>query len=93
MDQVREAVDALLKLLLNLFDIILAGVGQVELWLRGELSRMGVDPHTQSAILIAAAVVLLLAVLRVFGGLLRVLVALFLIFLAIHVLLPIVHVR
>ena len=91
MDQVKDAVDALLRLLLRLLDIIFAGVGQVELWLRAELARMGVEQRLQSAILIAAAVVLLIAVLRVFGGLLRVLVALFLVFLAIHLLMPIIH--
>jgi hypothetical protein len=92
MDQIRDAVDALLRLLLSLLNIIFAGVAQVELWLRAELTRLGVEQRLQSAILIATAVVLLVAVLRVFGGLLRVLVALFLVFLAIQLLRPIIHV-
>lgn len=92
MDQIRDAVDALLRLLVSLLHIIFAGVAQVEFWLRAELTRLGVEQRLQSAILIAAAVVLLIAVLRVFGGLLRVLVALFLVFLAIQLLRPIIHV-
>lgn len=62
--------------------------GVIETALRQALTQLGVAANIQSIVILVVAVLFILAVLRLFGGLLRILVALFLIFLVLHVLLP-----
>ncbi len=91
MQTFTRAVDALLQLLLQLGSLILAGIVAVELWLRAQFALLGLPPTIQTVLLIAIAVVLLLAALRLFGGLIRVAVVLLLLLVVIHVLLPIIQ--
>jgi hypothetical protein len=86
-----RAVDALLQLLIQIGDLILAGIVAVELWLRGQFALLGLAPPIQTVLLIAIAVVLILAALRLFGGLIRVAVVLVLLLVVIHVLLPVIQ--
>ena len=93
MDKVDQAINALLALFASAADAVIAGLAAIEQWLRAELTTLGVAPQIQTVIMIAVAVVLLLVVLRVFGGVIRVILVVFLILLALHVVLPIAHAR
>ena len=92
MEKVDQAIDALLALFATAADAVLAGLAAIEEWVRLQLTSVGLAPQFQTAIMVAFAVVLLLLVLRVFGGVIRVLLVLFLILLALHVVLPLAHV-
>ncbi len=92
MDQVDQAINALLRLFRAAGDALLAGLAAVEVWLRVQLSHLGVERSIQPVILTAVAILLLVAILRLFGGAIRVLLVVLLILLALHVVLPIAHV-
>lgn len=91
MDTFTRAVDALLQLLIQIGDLILAGIVAVELWLRAQFALLGLPPAIQTVLLIAIAVVLILAALRLFDGLIRVAVVLVLVLVVLHVLLPVIQ--
>jgi hypothetical protein len=91
MEKVDQAINALLALFASAADAVLAGLAAVEQWLRTQLTGLGVEPRIQTAIMVAVAIVLLLLVLRVFGGVIRVVLVVFLILLALHVVLPLAH--
>ncbi|WP_428487623.1 hypothetical protein [Rhodopila sp.] len=86
-----RALEALLHLLAQLGELVLAGILAIELWLRAQLSQLGVSPPIQTVLLIALAVLLIVAALRLFGGLIRVAVILILLLVVIHVLLPVLQ--
>jgi hypothetical protein len=90
-DAFARAINSLLQLLIQFGDLILAGIVAAELWLRGQLTLLGVPPAIQVVLLVALAVVLILAALRLFGGLIRVAVVLVLLLIVIHALLPIIQ--
>ncbi|MDR3538457.1 MAG: hypothetical protein P4L71_18320 [Acetobacteraceae bacterium] len=88
MDAFTRAIESLLHLIVMLGDLVVAGILAVELWVRGQLQALGV-PHTmQTVVLVVIAVLLIVAALRLFGGLVRVAVILVLLLIAIHTLLP-----
>jgi hypothetical protein len=91
MEKVDQAINALLALFASAADAVLAGLAAVEQWLRTQLTGLGVEPRIQTVIMVAVAIVLLLLVLRVFGGVIRVVLVVFLILLALHVVLPLAH--
>ena len=91
MEKVDQAINALLALFASAADAVLAGLAAIEQWLRGQLTGLGVAPQIQTVIMVAAAIVLLLLVLRVFGGVIRIVLVIFLILLALHVVLPLAH--
>lgn len=90
-DAFSRAINSLLQLLIQFGDLVLAAIVAAELWLRGQLTALGVAPSMQVVLLVALAVVLILAALRLFGGLIRVAVVLVLLLIVIHALLPIVQ--
>jgi hypothetical protein len=90
-DRFRHVVNSLLQLILWLGNLIVAGIMAIESWLRAQLSQLGVSQPVQTVILLAVAVVLIVAALRLFGGLIRVAVVLVLILIAIHIVMPLVH--
>jgi hypothetical protein len=88
MDLVNEALhtvgtwlELLIGVLIGVFDVI-------EGFFRSILMQLGVPENLQQIILLVIAVVLILAILRLFGGIIRWLLVLFLILLVIHVLVP-----
>jgi len=89
MDALTHAIRALLQLLIELGSLILAGIVAIELWLRAQLTLLGLPASIQTVLLVALAAALILAALRLFGGLIRVAVVLILLLVAIHVLLPV----
>jgi hypothetical protein len=91
MDKVNRALSGLLHLIVSLLDLILAAIAAIEVWLRGQLALLGVPAQIQNVLLIAAAVILILAGLLLFGGLFRVLIVALLVLLAVHLLMPVLH--
>jgi hypothetical protein len=89
--KLQDAIDALLQVFRQLANAVAALLTALELWLRGELQRLGVPPTLQTLILLAVAVVLVLGTLRLLGGLVRVVVILILLLLAIHILMPVIQ--
>jgi hypothetical protein len=86
-----NAVDALLKLLIQFGLAVAAILTALELWLRGELQQLGV-PHTvQTLILLVVAVMLVLGSWRLFAGMIRVAVVLILLLIAIHIVIPVIR--
>jgi hypothetical protein len=90
-DAFTRAINALLQLLIQLGHILLDGIVAIEVWLRTQLAMFGLPPAIQTAVMVAVAVVLILAALRLFGGLIRVAVILLLLLVVLHVLLPIIQ--
>ncbi len=91
METVNRVLESLLGLLTLLGGLILQAIVAVETWVRGLLGSLGVPQQIQTAVLIAVAVVLVLAVFRLFGGLMRVAVVIILLLVVIHVLVPVIH--
>jgi hypothetical protein len=86
----QNAIDTLLKLLVQFGLAVAAILTGLELWLRGELQRLGVPQTVQTPILLLVAALLVLGSWRLFGGLIRVALVLILVLIAIHIVMPIV---
>jgi hypothetical protein len=91
METLTRTINALLQLLIKLGDIVVAGIVAIELWLRAQLTPLGLPPAIQTLLMAALAVLLIVAALRFFGGLIRMAVVLILLLIVIHVLLPIIQ--
>nr|WP_294522921.1 hypothetical protein [uncultured Rhodopila sp.] len=89
MDAFTNAINSILQLLLQIGNLIVAGLVAVELWVRGQLAAAGMAPSLQTVVMVSVAALLILGALRVFGGLIRVIVILVLILIAIHIVLPV----
>ncbi len=89
MDSLNHAVEVLLHLVIQAGNLIVAGIIAIELWMRAQLATLGLPPDIQTVLLVALAVLLIVAALRLFGGLIRVAVVLVVVLIAIHVLLPV----
>ena len=88
MDQV---INLLLALILGLFGLIITAIATIEDFLRGLLTEAGISGQVQGIVLIVTAVLLILAALRLFGGILGVLITIVLILLVVHILVPGIH--
>ena len=86
MEMVDRAFRDVLVLLSQAVDFFVAILVQLEIWLRSPLNTLGIPPKIQAIIMIFGAVALLVAVLKLFGGVVRVLLVAFLVCLAIHLL-------
>ncbi len=91
MERFTQALDSLLHLLVGFGSAIAAIILAFELWLRGQLTTLGVAPPIQTVLLVAVAVLLIVATLRLFGGLIRLGVVLVLVLIAIQILAPVLH--
>jgi len=87
-DRFNDTINSLLALLIRLGDLIVTGLKAGEVWLRGQLVALGVPAELQIVIMLALAALLILGVVRMFGGLIRILVVLILLLVAARVLLP-----
>jgi hypothetical protein len=83
-----QVLDFLYTLIVGLLGIIMAAVATVETFLRDAMTQAGVGAQAQGVVLIAAAVLLILAAYRLFGGILGILITVFLLLLVAHVLVP-----
>ena len=88
----NEAISSLLTIILGLFGLIVTGIAAIEDFLRGLLTNAGISGQTQTIMLIATAVLLILAALRLFGSIFGVLITIVLILLIVHILVPGMHV-
>jgi hypothetical protein len=91
MDQVNSVLDSLLKLIISLGNIIVDAIVSIELWMRTQLTTMGLSPQLQTVVLVVLAIVLIVAALRLFGGLVRIAVILVLALIAVQILMPVLH--
>jgi hypothetical protein len=88
MDLVNQALHTVGTWLELLIGVLLGVFGVIEEFVHSVLLRAGVPENLQQIVLVVVAVVLIIAILRWFGGLIRFLLALFLILLVVHVLVP-----
>jgi hypothetical protein len=89
---VDQVINVLLAFILGLFGLIVTVIATIEDFLRGLLATAGISGQTQTIMLIATAVLLILAALRLFGGVFGVLIIIVLILLMVHILVPGMHV-
>ena len=88
MSQVDQALQTLTYWGRALIGVFLGIFGIIEQFIRRLLTQLAVPEGLQSLVILALAVLFILAVLRLFGGLFRVLLIVFLILLILHVLIP-----
>ncbi len=89
-DRIQQAIAQVISAIRSFLDLVLAGLAAIEVWIRGELTQLGVAPPIQTVILIAVALLLIVAALRLFGGFLRVILLIFLILLVVQAVIPMV---
>jgi hypothetical protein len=89
MDGFTKAINSVLQLLVQIGNLIVAGLIAFELWVRAQLAAVGMAPSLQTVVMLSLAALLILGALRLFGGLIRAIVILVLILIAIHILLPV----
>ena len=88
MDMVNAALHTLGTWLEALIGLFIGIFTVIENFFQGILTHAGVPENLQKIVLLLVAVVFIVVILRIFGGLLRWLIVLFLILLALHILLP-----
>jgi hypothetical protein len=88
MDFVNGALHTVETWLELLIGVLLGVFGVIEGFIRSILVQAGIPANLQQIIMLVVAVLLIIAILRLFGGVLRFLLVLFLILLALHVLVP-----
>ncbi len=84
----QHAIDLVLSLILGLFHLIVLGIAAVEAVLRDLLAPMGIGAQGQTVVLVAAAVLLIVGAIRLFGGIFAILITIMLVLLMLHLLLP-----
>jgi hypothetical protein len=85
---VDQAINFLLALILGLFGLIVTAIATTEGFLRDLLAEAGIGGQVQSIVLVVTAILLMLAALRLFGGVFGVLITVVLILLVAHILAP-----
>lgn len=88
MDVVNQALHTLGIWLETLIGLLLGVFVVIEGFFRSLLVHAGVPENLQQILLLVVAVLLIIGILRIFGGLLRFLLIVFLILLALHILVP-----
>ncbi len=89
MSPVDQALDTLTGWFRALLGAFMAIFGVIEGFLRELLVQIGVPGRLHGTIILLVAVLFIVAVVRLFGGLFRILLTVFLILLIVHVLAPI----
>jgi hypothetical protein len=85
---VDQAINFLLALILGLFGLIVTAIATTEGFLRDLLTEAGIGGQVRTIVLVVTAILLMLAALRLFGGVFGVLITLVLILLVVHILAP-----
>jgi len=86
-----RAINLVETLLLRLIGAVMAVIGIVEHGLRRLLGQAGVHGELQSAVLVVAAILVIVAALRLLGGVFGFLITLLLILMIITLLMPGLH--
>jgi hypothetical protein len=89
MSRIDHIVIQLLDAIESLMRIILAGLAAAEIWVRTQLGYFGVPPGISVVILIAIALLLIVAALRLLGPIVYIVVMVFMVLLMLHALMPI----
>ena len=86
-------IDQIVIQLLDFFEevlrVILAGLAAIEIWARTQLASLGVPPGISVVILVAIALLLIVAALRLLGPVVYILVMVFIALLMIHAMMPV----
>ena len=90
MNEIDHIVVQLLDVIESLVRLVLAGLAAIEIWVRAQLAHLGVPPGISVIILLAVALVLIVAALRLFGSIAYVIVTVFIVLLVLHALMPVV---
>ncbi len=88
MDQVNSALQIVGRWLAELLGVFAGVFGVIEVALHRFMNSIGVPANLQTVIVIIIAVLFIVAVLRLFGGVLRLLIAVLLILFLIHLIAP-----
>lgn len=88
----HRLVASFLGFVAALADLLLAAMATADHWVRQVLTALGVGNSVQTIILILVAFLVLLAALRLMGGIVRVLIVVLIVLFAVHLLLPTLHV-
>jgi hypothetical protein len=88
MDFVNEALHTIGTWLELLIGVLLGIFGVIEGFFRSILVQAGIPENLQQIIMLVITVLLIIAIVRLFGGVFRFLLVLFLILLLLHVLVP-----
>lgn len=86
-----SAINFIVTLLLRLVGAVMAVIGIVEHGLRQVLEQAGVHGELQSAILVVAAILVIVAALRLLGGVFGFLLTILLLLMILNVLMPGLH--
>ncbi|HTH99660.1 MAG TPA: hypothetical protein VL752_01840 [Acidisoma sp.] len=86
-----SAINFIVTLLLRLVGAVMAVIGIVEHGLRQLLEQAGVHGELQSAILVVAAILVIVAALRLLGGVFGFLLTILLLLMILNVLMPGLH--
>lgn len=86
-----SAINFVLTLLMRLVGAVMAVIGLVEHGLRQVLAQAGVHGELQSAVLVVAAILVIVAALRLLGGVFGFLITLLLILMILNLLMPGLH--
>jgi len=86
-----SAINFIVTLLMRLVGAIMAVIGVVEHGLRQVLEQAGVHGQLQSAVLVVAAIAVIVAALRLLGGVFGFLITLLLLLMIVNLLMPGLH--
>ena len=89
MDNLQHVLTTLLRISIELGHILLDALITIEEWAHDRLGQFGLSANVQTVIMTGVALVLILAALRLFGGLIRFIVVVVLLLIAVHILLPV----
>jgi hypothetical protein len=89
--EMDSAINFIVTLLMRLVGAIMAVIGVVEHGLRQVLEQAGVHGQLQSAVLVVAAIAVIVAALRLLGGVFGFLITLLLLLMIVNLLMPGLH--
>ncbi len=87
-----SAIDFVLTLILRLVAAVMTVIGVIEAALRRLLVQAGINGELQSAILIVVAILLIIAAVRLLGGVFGLLITILLVLLIVNLLMPGLHI-
>jgi hypothetical protein len=87
-----SAINFVLTLILRLVGVVMTVITVIENALRHLLEQAGIHGQTQSAVLVVAAILIIIAALRLLGGVFGLLITVLLVLMILNLLMPGFHV-
>jgi hypothetical protein len=81
----NQAATGVLHVISWIIHLVFAGFAVIEVWLRHELTQLGVGREAETAVLITVAIIFFLGAIRLLGGAVQALVLLFLVLFTLQV--------